>query len=539
MGALGNSSGEPKVEKCSAGKSASRHLKPRSRELAPGCERTLGKPGIGLFPLHYHAERRRSDFPISGMMRRRISACPIESEWPVIRTRYLLVAASRWEPISSPRALATSPLLFAPRHATKSQVVPSRLRRTLEPSCVSSRRGGKMASTREPACEITRTSGYFAYRCCWRLLRRFGTLFARTGGAADHQADARLRPDSDDRRRRAPREHTSKDLRYEDPILADTGPCEDPNRARRLLCLGSPHREPFRSILVSELRGEALGRSRMPGHGKARQEGLSVYPDRSSRRSALETTVGDLERRAALGAPGKGCPAGQRKRMTIQERIVAYLAEHSEGIDDDALASILGLKQRQQANQRCRRMEQFGIVERRAVNGKIRNFLNPAATLIRDGPPSGSAAEKPWYWEGNVQATVVHRLEGPGYKIQSVANTATREQGKDIIAIDTSGQMLWVSAKGYPQGTVKTSPRNQAPHWFARALFDLILWRGQDPSVSLGLAFPEQTTYRNLANRVRWFLDVVGASVFWVAEDQSVAVQEARKPGDSQKNTTP
>lgn len=60
--------------------------------------------------------------------------------------------------------------------------------------------------------------------------------------------------------------------------------------------------------------------------------------------------------------------------MTIRERIVAFLQRHPEGVDDDALAKALQLKYRQQANSRCRQLEEEGLVVRRHVNGKIHNF---------------------------------------------------------------------------------------------------------------------------------------------------------------------
>lgn len=88
---------------------------------------------------------------------------------------------------------------------------------------------------------------------------------------------------------------------------------------------------------------------------------------------------------------------------------------------------------------------------------------------------------------------------------------------------------LWISAKGYPQGTAKTDPRTQARHWFSHALFDLILWHGEDASVSLALALPEQPTYRNLVGRVSCFLRETAASIYWVQHDGTITVQEAQK----------
>lgn len=211
--------------------------------------------------------------------------------------------------------------------------------------------------------------------------------------------------------------------------------------------------------------------------------------------------------------------------MTIQERILDYLKHHPEGVDDDALTVALGLAQRQQANQRCRTLEKVGIVTRQIVNGKIRNFFNATAQprSPKPGPPS---AERAWYWEGHVQAAVVRYIQTLRFEIGFVADTATKQQGKDVIAVAPSGQKLWISAKGYPLGTVKTNPRTQARHWFSHALFDLILWHGEDTSVALAIALPNQTTYRNLAARVRWFLLDLKATIYWVHQDGKVEAEE-------------
>ena len=210
--------------------------------------------------------------------------------------------------------------------------------------------------------------------------------------------------------------------------------------------------------------------------------------------------------------------------MAIQDRIVAYLAEHPEGVDDDGLTAALGLRQRQQANLRCRRLERFGFVTRRKVGSKIRNFLNAPETVVLEQQQNADSVcnERPWYWEGNVQAAVVRHLNSVGYRIVSSADTAAHQPGKDIVAITPSGDTLWVSAKGYPTGTPRTNPHTQARHWFAHAVFDLVLWHDEDATVALALALPDQATYRKLANRAVWFLSNVKARIYWVAECGSV-----------------
>jgi len=133
---------------------------------------------------------------------------------------------------------------------------------------------------------------------------------------------------------------------------------------------------------------------------------------------------------------------------------------------------------------------------------------------------------RPWNWEGNVQAVVVDFLSKNGYKISQVANTAIFEKGKDIVAITPNGKTLWVSVKGWPSGTRSTRPNTQARNWFSRALFDIILYRDEDPTVELALAFPDgYTTYLNLAKRIGWFKKSTKLQIFWVSENGAIRIE--------------
>jgi Holliday junction resolvase-like predicted endonuclease len=51
--------------------------------------------------------------------------------------------------------------------------------------------------------------------------------------------------------------------------------------------------------------------------------------------------------------------------------------------------------------------------------------------------------------EANVQAAVVTALAGTGWRILSVANTATKEHGIDVIA-EREGRTVGVEVKGFP-----------------------------------------------------------------------------------------
>jgi len=62
-------------------------------------------------------------------------------------------------------------------------------------------------------------------------------------------------------------------------------------------------------------------------------------------------------------------------KQTVRERILAYLQQHPEGVDDDELARALQLSVRQHANSCCRQLAAEGVIERRKVEGKIHNFF--------------------------------------------------------------------------------------------------------------------------------------------------------------------
>jgi len=110
-------------------------------------------------------------------------------------------------------------------------------------------------------------------------------------------------------------------------------------------------------------------------------------------------------------------------------------------------------------------------------------------------------SSRPWYWEGNVQSTFVSFLVQNNYTIRSVADTASRISGKDIIAISRDNDELWVSVKGYSDNIANI----QAHQWFSGVIYNLFLYHGENPDVHLANASPEGfVTYRNLIPRIDW-----------------------------------
>ncbi len=203
---------------------------------------------------------------------------------------------------------------------------------------------------------------------------------------------------------------------------------------------------------------------------------------------------------------------------------------------DDCLSSSAAVRPRQQVNARCKDMVVSGEIARQTDHcpqchrNKIVNRLlaGSAAVSNKSGATPNVAtivaekveSERPWYWEGNVQEAIVRHLKKHGWEIRSSANTASRETGKDIVALKDAKE-LWVSVKGWPEKSSNT----QARHWFAGALLDLVLYRGQHSNVLLAVGVPFGfSTYENLIPRVAWLRTNLPFEVFAVTKTGAVEV---------------
>jgi hypothetical protein len=152
----------------------------------------------------------------------------------------------------------------------------------------------------------------------------------------------------------------------------------------------------------------------------------------------------------------------------------------------------------------------------------------PAPSIARPGDPT-----LPWYWEGNVQATVAKFLATEGWTIESVADTASRERGIDLLAtkgdrrlaVEVKGHPGTVYARGEKAGQTKpTAPTTQARHWFAQALLTAMLTGGLEDPAEIALAFPDMPRFRELIGRSEWALRRLGFRVFLA--DESGHVEE-------------
>jgi hypothetical protein len=215
--------------------------------------------------------------------------------------------------------------------------------------------------------------------------------------------------------------------------------------------------------------------------------------------------------------------------MTHREVVLSVLS--GGALCDDCLADKSGVHPRQTINILCRDLENEGSIRRVKADCpacKKHKILNQTAGSTIPSWEQGAAistataGERPWYWEGNVQQKIVEYFQSQGLQVTRTANTASREAGVDIRAMGKTGRELLVSVKGYPDKSSNT----QARHWFAEAIFDIVLYRQQYPDCHYAIGLPDGfTTYQNLARRVGWLKKAAPFSFIWVKEDGDVTVK--------------
>lgn len=141
--------------------------------------------------------------------------------------------------------------------------------------------------------------------------------------------------------------------------------------------------------------------------------------------------------------------------------------------------------------------------------------------------------EGEWHTEANVQAAVVASLAAAGWRVLSVANTATKERGIDVVAT-SGGTTAGVEVKGYPSRnyadparageTKRTAPSTQAGHWFAQAVLAAMRLRGKQPEWRSIIALPDFSRYRDLYADTVGSLNAATIEIWWVQEDGTVSI---------------
>jgi Holliday junction resolvase-like predicted endonuclease len=163
---------------------------------------------------------------------------------------------------------------------------------------------------------------------------------------------------------------------------------------------------------------------------------------------------------------------------------------------------------------------------RPAHSGEPSQSVEPTGTASTDTTAFGRP-------EADVQAQIVEHLTRNGWSIARVANTASREQGIDIIA-NKGGLTLAIEVKGWPgtayadprraHETKPTAPSLQARHWFSHAVLASLLMTNEHPGYEIAIGLPDMPTYRNLHGRIAGSLQTLGVKVLFV--DSSGNVQE-------------
>ncbi len=172
-----------------------------------------------------------------------------------------------------------------------------------------------------------------------------------------------------------------------------------------------------------------------------------------------------------------------------------------------------------------------GDVEPRTAPPVVHSAVTPAAAASPRDPKEPAELAGEWHTEANVQASLVTALAADGWRILSVANTATKEHGIDVIA-SRDGQTVGIEVKGFPSRgyanparaneVKRTSPSTQAGHWYSQAVLAAMRLRGKEPAWRSVIALPDFPRYRDLHAETSGSLAAAQIEVWWV--DQGGAV---------------
>jgi hypothetical protein len=171
--------------------------------------------------------------------------------------------------------------------------------------------------------------------------------------------------------------------------------------------------------------------------------------------------------------------------------------------------------------------EVAGEVEPRAGLPTARAAFTPAGAPSGDVEAPAEPSEE-WHTEANVQASPVAALAAGGWRILSVANTATKARGIDVIAF-RDAQMFGVEVEGFPSRRYadparaseakRTSPSTQAGHWYAQAVLAAMRLRGKEPTWRSVIALPNLARDRDLHTETAASLAAAQIEIWWVDQD--------------------
>ncbi|TDQ05839.1 hypothetical protein EV186_1011817 [Labedaea rhizosphaerae] len=212
--------------------------------------------------------------------------------------------------------------------------------------------------------------------------------------------------------------------------------------------------------------------------------------------------------------------------------MLRLLADHPEGLTDADLARLTGALH-PAINQVCRQLAAEQLIHRDDAFRPIVNRSTGALpSLVAAAPRSDSGYQDEWFWEGKVVGLVVQHLGRLGAYVRSVADTATKARGTDIVAT-LDGRTLHIEVKGWPSTVYadparahekkRTNPTVQAKHWMAEAVFSALRLRAKHGDDRVVAAFPSFPRYESLAAEVGPVLARAGIELWLVAESGEVS----------------
>ncbi len=163
-----------------------------------------------------------------------------------------------------------------------------------------------------------------------------------------------------------------------------------------------------------------------------------------------------------------------------------------------------------------------------------RPVLSTSVQVIDERVPASKDGHE-WFWEGNVQATLVRHLANDGWRRRRVADTHSREHGVDIEA-GSHRRLVLVEVKGYPSATYIKGPNEgqkkgfgvgaQARTYFGNAVLTGLLMRSDNSEARVVLVFPDLETFRTPARRSALPLHRAAIEIWLVDESGQVAPVE-------------
>ena len=150
----------------------------------------------------------------------------------------------------------------------------------------------------------------------------------------------------------------------------------------------------------------------------------------------------------------------------------------------------------------------------------------PKSQAPRPSAHEGRAGSE-WHTEARVQSGLIAVLVNEGWRILSVANTATKEHGIDVVAA-RGDQTVGFEVKGFPTRryadparaaeTKRTAPSTQAGHWYAQAVLAAMRLRSKEPTWHSVIVLPDFPRYRELHSQTAGSLAASQIEVWWIEE---------------------